>query len=142
MKWLVALVAVVVAVVGVVLWTVTRSTTLAPTVEAASWTFDSAEGNTLSISVGTGACDDFDRTDTSEDANTVTVHAFTRAKLGLEDAPASWCSSRTKSRFNWPRRSGIVPYSVATTGDLPILPSIVVPATNLLATVNLSPNIR
>ncbi|MDP9180788.1 MAG: hypothetical protein M3O21_03615 [Chloroflexota bacterium] len=82
-----ALVAVVVAVVGVVLWMVTRSTTHAPTVQAANWTFDSAEGNTLSIWVGTGACDDFDRTDTSEDANTVTVHAFTRAKPGLEDAP-------------------------------------------------------
>jgi hypothetical protein len=89
MKWLAVVAAVTVVAIGVVLWMISGSTAHAPTIQAANWSLTSAPiGNTLSISVGTGACDDFDRVDTSEDEHTVTVHAYTHAKPGLdENAP-------------------------------------------------------
>jgi hypothetical protein len=89
LKWLAVVAAVIVVVIGAVVWMLMGSTAHAPTVQAANWTLTSRPaGNTLSISVGTGACDDFDRVDTSEDQQTVTVHAYTHAKPGLdENAP-------------------------------------------------------
>jgi hypothetical protein len=91
MKWLAVVAAIVVVVIGAVVWMLTESTAHAPTVQAANWTLTSPPvGDTLSISVEIGDCDDFDRIDTSEDAAAVAVHAYAHAKPGLdENAPCT-----------------------------------------------------
>jgi hypothetical protein len=59
-------------------------------VERTDWAFKSArDGDSLSITVAVGGgCDEFDLIATSEDENTVTIHAYIRVQ-GATDEPCT-----------------------------------------------------